>query len=205
MAKKESEPAENPAKKKRSPLVLILGLLVGLIVIGSGGLMAYIALFPDDYPKPFYFTFEQPMLDTATPEAEAELEPTETPEPVALPLPGEGLIFETGTKIVNLTDPGGRRYLKVGIVLEFAPHASEFYTTIGEEHELMIDRFLEEMTPKRPLVDDLLITIFSSKSFDQVYTITAKEALRQEIVNTLNELLPSEHLMYVYFTEFVVQ
>ena len=47
MAKKESQPAEKPAKKKRSPLVLIAGLLVGLIVIGGGGFMAYIAIFPD--------------------------------------------------------------------------------------------------------------------------------------------------------------
>lgn len=213
MAKKESQPAEKPAKKKRRPLVLIAGLLVGLIVIGGGGLIAYIAIFPDDFPKPFYFTFEEPMMDAAAPEAEAEAdadaeadaEGEETSEPVALPLPGEGLIFDTGTKIVNLTDPGGRRYLKVGVVLEFAPHVSEFYTTVGVEHELFVNEFSEEMNPKRPLIDDLLITILSSKSFDQVYTVAGKEALRQEITTVVNELLPSEHLMYVYFTEFVVQ
>ncbi|MDA0698228.1 MAG: flagellar basal body-associated FliL family protein [Chloroflexi bacterium] len=127
------------------------------------------------------------------------------PVPPALPVPGEGVLFDVGTKVINLADPGGRRYLKVGIVLEFAPHDTNWYTMATEQRAELQALFETEMGTKQPVIEDLVISIISSKSFEQVYTLEGKEGLRQEIINRINQLLPTQLVMYVYFNEFVVQ
>lgn len=125
--------------------------------------------------------------------------------PQTLPVPGEGVLFDVGTKVIKLADPGGRRYLKVGIVLEFAPHDTAWYSMAPEQRAELQALFETEMGSKQPVIEDLVISIISSKSFEQVYTLEGKEGLRQEIINRINQLLPTQLVMYVYFNEFVVQ
>lgn len=137
--------------------------------------------------------------------AAPKLDMDSPPVPPALPVPGEGVLFDVGTKVINLADPGGRRYLKVGIVLEFAPHDTAWYTMATEQRAELQALFETEMGTKQPVIEDLVISIISSKSFEQVYTLEGKEGLRQEIINRINQMLPTQLVMYVYFNEFVVQ
>ncbi len=125
--------------------------------------------------------------------------------PQTLPVPGEGVLFDVGTKVIKLADPGGRRYLKVGIVLEFAPHDTAWYSMAPEQRAELQALFETAMGSKQPVIEDLVISIISSKSYAQVYTLEGKEGLRQEIINRINQLLPTQLVMYVYFNEFVVQ
>lgn len=186
---------------------LVVFILIGLIVLGVIGFAVYILALPDDLPKPFYVSFSTVSpLAAETTGTEPEAVPTEEAPTVPTDLmPGEGVMFDTGTKIINLADPGGRRYLKISIVLEFAPQEAEFYALEGEEHTAAVTAFVEEMGNEKPILDDLLNTMLSSKMFDEIYTVEGKELLRQDIIQRTNALLPNEHLMYVYFTEFVVQ
>jgi flagellar FliL protein len=206
---------EKPAGKGGNLLVTLLLVLMGLMLLGVVGLGVYIYFFPDTYPKPFYISNGPVTTDSQTPAADAagtQVQPgaagRSTPQamlPAALPLPGEGVMFDTGTKIVNLADTGGRRYLKVGITLEFAPHDAAFYTLVGEPRTTAVTAFTEELTAKKPIIDDLLNTMLASKLYDDIFTVDGKEHLRQDIITNANSLLPSERLMYVYFTEFVIQ
>lgn len=206
----ESKPKEK--KKSKGGLgSLLIKLLIAVFVLlflAVIGLGVYVFVFPDDWPKPFYVTLQplQVLAAEATPAPESAAVSESPPAtPAAPPSPGEGLMFDTGTKIVNLADPGGRRYLKLSVVLEFAAHDAAFYTLTGEERLAAMTTFGEEMSLKKPIVDDLLNTLLSSKTFEQIYTVEGKEALRQDIVARVNALLPHERLLYVYFTEFVVQ
>lgn len=209
--KKEKAPKEKGKGGGNLVLVIVLALLV-IILLGVGGFAAYIFLLPDTFPKPFYLaaspeTSGTPSESSKTPAPEstpAVRAPT-VAQPAALPMPGEGLMFDTGTKIVNLSDPGGRRYLKISIVLEFAPPDAAFYTLTGEARTAAVTEFNTSLTAKKPIIDDLLNTLISNKTFDAIYTVDGKEALRQDIITRTNALLPSERLMYVYFTEFVIQ
>ena len=103
--------------------------------------------------------------------------------------PGEGKkVFALKTFVVNLADPGGKRYLRVGIVLAFK--------------EIALDRELEE---KLPRVRDKILMILPSKTFDDIKTSAGKAALKAEIVNGLNSFLKQGRISDLYFEEFVVQ
>ena len=65
--------------------------------------------------------------------------------------------------------------------------------------------FKEELNTRLPVVNDIIITLLSTKKFDQIYTSEGKEALRQEIMQAINSRLHEYKVIQVYFTEFVVQ
>ncbi len=206
--------ASSPKEKKKSKggvgglLINLLIAVLGLLSVAAIGGGVYIVVFPDDWPKPFYVTLQPLQIISAAATPTAEATAPSSPDPVippVVPSPGEGLMFDTGTKIVNLADPGGRRYLKLSVVLEFAPHDAVFNTLTGEERLAAMTAFGEEMGTKKPIIDDLLNTLLSSKTFEQIYTVEGKEALRQDIIARVNALLPHERLLVLYFTEFVVQ
>ena len=118
-------------------------------------------------------------------------------------------MFNTGTKIVNLAEPGGRKYLKTTIVLEFAFIVPEDQETVSKDEEHSEDdptaAIYDELNGRLPVINDVLTSLLSSKSFESIYTAEGKEQLRAEIMATLATRLPDYPLVYVYFTEFVIQ
>jgi flagellar basal body-associated protein FliL len=130
-------------------------------------------------------------------------------------------MIDTGKKVINLAEPDGRTYIQVRITLEFAPGDPSFYmphTAVegdesggghgGGEAEGAVsfeNTFTEEVQAKLPVINDLIISLISSKKFEDVYTSEGKEMLREEIATQINTMLPDYHISYVYFTEFVVQ
>lgn len=136
--------------------------------------------------------------------------------------PGHGIMIDTGKKVINLAEPDGRTYIQVRITLEFAPGDPSFYMShTAEEGEdsggdghgggeeagtaSFETIFTEDVQTKLPVINDLIISLISSKKFEDVYTAEGKEMLREEIATQINTMLPDYHISYVYFTEFVVQ
>jgi flagellar FliL protein len=170
-------------------------LTVGLVSLAS----AYIIFAPDEYPKPFHL-----MYSYATPTPVAEVTPTFEPtvEPVEA---GEGVMFNMSTKIINLADPTGRKYIRLTVVLEFDPNEPELAHMAEEEHAEVLTSFQEKINARMPIMDDAVITLLSTKTFEDLYTSAGKETLRQEVITEIAERIPEYHLISVYFTEFVVQ
>lgn len=196
--------------------------VVALIVITATAIlslsMAYIMFAPDEFPKPFRLVYQYAesvpgyMPSGVLPPVETE--PLATVEPTEEPIhPGEGIMVDMSTKIINLSDPSGRKYIRLTVVLEFEPEAAAEGEEEaasgghgGEEGDADPNAaFLEKVNARMPLMDDVVITLLSTKSYDALYTAEGKEALRTEIQNAINEKLPEFHVISVYFTEFVVQ
>ena len=172
--------------------------------------MAYIVFAPDDLPKPFYLNYiyptPEPTLDPLS--LPPELQATEIPEKEVLP--GEGIMIDTGTKIINLAEPGGRRYIRIDVVLEFVPPEEDPEAKPAPEGEgaatnPAIDAFTTAINAKLPMINDTVITLLSSKSFDELYTTEGKEVLRHSILEKVQSMMPEDKLLGVYFTEFVVE
>lgn len=175
--------------------------------------MAYIMFAPDDLPKPFRLTYQYPLnapsympVGVQPPEGMvATLIPT--PEPTKVVNPGEGVMVNMSTKIINLEDPSGRKYIRLTVVLEFAPDFSTeaTATTNSAENSDPNAAFIARVNARMPMMDDVVITLLSTKTFEDLYTADGKEALRKEILEAINARLPDFRVISVYFTEFVVQ
>ncbi len=92
------------------------------------------------------------------------------------------------TFVVNLADPGGKRYLRVSMSLE-----------INDQD------FVEEVKKKIPHMRDSILMILPTKTFNDVRTSPGKETLRQEIITQLNSHLKEAKIVNLYFQEFVIQ
>ena len=119
--------------------------------------------------------------------------------------PGEGLLMDTGTKIINLADPNGRKYIRINVVLEFVPPDASFYQLEGEAQVAYKEAFDEEITKRLPVINDIVIMLVSTKDYQTLYTADGKETLRNQMIEAINNRLPEFKLMSVYFTEFVIQ
>jgi len=97
--------------------------------------------------------------------------------------------------IVNLNDPIGRRYIKVNLKLELSK--KEYEDKIRSD-ELLI-----------PQIRDVIFLILSSKSYDDLRTVSGKLTLKQEIIAKVNEVLNKRFgedvVTNCFFTDFVIQ
>lgn len=101
---------------------------------------------------------------------------------------GIGPIFSLEPFIVNLSDQGGKRYLRITMGLE-----------LGES------KYAEEMTKRLPQIRDSILMILPSRKVEELQTTEGKHSLRTEMISNLNELLGKEMVKKIYFTEFVIQ
>jgi flagellar FliL protein len=114
-------------------------------------------------------------------------------------------MYALDTKVVNLAEPGGFRYLQAAIVLEFYPNQDDYYQLSEEERTVAEEQFQVAMDAHRPVLDDIVMTTLSSKTFSDIATIAGKDTLKQELTAAINEALGYPAVAHVYFTEFVVQ
>ena len=184
-------------------LTLLTGNLLSLAV-------AYIVFAPDDLPKPFYLSYTYPGQTHGNGDPIASEAPTiPLPTPTPQILPGQGVMIDTGAKIINLADPSGRRYIRINVVLEFRPEiAPEAQSTKAKGESQATDPnqgLKDDINQKLPLINDVIITLISTKTFDMLYTAEGKEQLRQDIMNGINARIPEHQVIAVYFSEFVVE
>lgn len=99
-----------------------------------------------------------------------------------------GPIFSMDTFIVNLVDPHGKRYLKLKLVLELSNEPLRM-----------------EVEKRMPQFKDTILTLLSSKTYDDVSTLEGKLQLRAELTSMLNQYLKTGAIKSIYFTEFIVQ
>jgi flagellar FliL protein len=192
---------------------ILIPVLVGTALLG---LVAYILFAPATWWKPFYVRVDMGGETTAEAQGVQE-ESTPTTVHAAVPQmaegpkvpgfgePSVGIMYQLDTKVVNLAEPGGLRYLQASIVLEFWPLIENYNELVGEEKVVAVDEFKAEIDVWKPVIDDLVTGILSSKTYNDVATIEGKEALKEELITAINGALGYEGVVNVYFTSFLVQ
>lgn len=100
----------------------------------------------------------------------------------------EGQLVPLPVFLVNLADPLGRRYLKLGL-----------------EVEVRDPEAVANLTKYEAKIKDVMLLLLSSKTYESLATMEAKMELKQEIATRLNQILGKGSVLRVYITEMVVQ
>lgn len=148
---------ETETKEKKRPSLLLVITLAVILVALSGGTV-------------YYFFFRDSKGATAAPVAKQAA----VMQKLAL-----------DSIVVNLADPGLRRYLRVKITLEYSD-----------------TRLTKELNEKLYRIRDTLISVLRSKKTDDLQN---EDALKQELLTAVNAQLMGGQVQGLYFEEFIIQ
>ncbi len=90
--------------------------------------------------------------------------------------------------ILNPAGTDGSRFLVLSLALELGEGAS-----------------LSDIEARDPEVRDVILTMLSAKTVQELADVTARPALREELRQLLNELLGGEPIVRLYLPRFVIQ
>lgn len=173
MADELMEGPEGAGRGGRGILPIIIIIIV-LVVVLVGGALAMRTFAPGTIPG----LGEKPA---------AESEESDSAEKKGQK-PQMGVLQDLKPFIVNLADPGGKRYLKLTLSLEV------------DNTEVQ-----NEVASRLPQIRDAILLLLSGLTFDDISTRAGKMRLRNQIISICNDLLASGQVKGVYFSEFVVQ
>lgn len=98
-----------------------------------------------------------------------------------------GQVLPLPSITVNLSDSGGRRYLKLGMEVEVNADVSA------------------EIKAQSARIRDAVIMLLAGKTFNDISTPDGKVLLKAEVAARLNQILGAQRVIRVYFTDFVVE
>lgn len=163
-AKDNPEANEENADKPKKKKLLLFGIIgVILLLFAGGGFFAYTTLMTPE-----------PAIDEEALKKEAEA--------------AVGEMFDLEPFVVNLSDPKGKRYLKVKITIEI-------------DSVEMVERVSKAV----PKMRDMVIMMLTSLTFEEVMTPEGKIRIRDELYERFNLILRPDRIKNIYFTEFVIQ
>lgn len=197
-----AEVEEAEGGKKKSGFLKWIILAVLLLVLSGGGYFAYLKFFvasPAPAPAEGAPAEGAPADGHAPPAEEPAKKDAGHGEAAkeggdahggggdghGKPAPAQSMVT-VPTFVVNLSDPSGRRYLKLNMELEVkgAP---------------------EPVQAAMPKIRDALIMLLSSKSADELAGVEGKITLRKDVADRINQVLGKPAILRVYFTDFVIQ
>lgn len=175
------QPAAAPAGKKK--LMLFGGIGLGAIVIGVA--LALLVV--------------KPMLaPSAETPSSAEVKP-----PKDSHKPSHD---DHGAKDSHGNAQGGSRIYTIDdIVINPAGTGGSRFLSASIGFELESEAVVMEFRAREPMIRDALITILSSKTVAQLTDARQKEITRYQIKKRVAELMKTEQLAGVYYTDFVLQ
>ncbi|MEW6412662.1 MAG: flagellar basal body-associated FliL family protein [Candidatus Zixiibacteriota bacterium] len=167
-----------PPAKKKGGLMLFGGIGLGAVIVGVA-----LALF---VVKPM-------MSDSGGDSAAVEQSESSHEKDAKKPHKksgeaGEALIHEINNIVINPAGTGGSRFLSVSFGFDLASPA-----------------LAAQFERREPIIRDALITILSSKTVQQLTDPKEKEIVRYQIKKRLCQLMESDGITGVYYTDFVMQ
>lgn len=183
MAKEEQAPAETEGGGSKKKMFIIIGAGVAVAVIL--GLVVFMMMGKGDK--------KEKEGEGAKTEAKAE------GGHGAAEAPKEGgghggataavaSIYPLEPFIVNIYDGQELRYLKVKVEIEMA--SPEVKTDLDAR-----------VAPIR----DTILVLLSAKTLQDIQDVQGKNQLKEEILTSINKIIPPGKIAKVYFTDFVVQ
>lgn len=181
--------AAKPAKKGPSKLILFGGIGAGVVVVGVA--LALFVLKPMMAGTPAEGGEEAAAAETHEP---AKKETSHKPAPKKSSHGGEedgaagSLVYAIKDIVVNPAGTGGTRFLSVSLGFELGSPELSY-----------------EFEAREPMVRDALITILSSKTVAELTDTKQKEITRYQIKKRLEQILETDQITGVYYTDFVLQ
>lgn len=199
-ARGKEDEAPRAAEKKSGKKVMMIVLVLVVAIVGAGAfyVMKYGLPFGKESSTEAVAEEESETLVAQEEKKTSKEEQTEEEHGEGGEAGGEGetsgtegvqsTLYALDPFVVNLAGSAGRRYLKATVQLEVNDPAT-----------------LTEIEARLPAVRDNILTLLSSKTYDDIEDARGKDRLKEELIYRVNSFLKAGKVEHVYFTEFIVQ
>lgn len=126
-----------------------------------------------------------------------------------------GLMFPVAERVLNLTSRDGiAHYARIELAFEFEPPAgakTQKSSSSSGGHgapastEPALDPLLDPVVARKALIDDMLVRIVGGRTMEEMTTNEGRDALKQEILAALEEMVVSPTPVNVYIVRLIVQ
>ncbi len=169
----------NEAENKKGPMPMLLSLAAGVVVsVAIGACIGLFLLGPKLAPSKASAQSHQAAVEEDSATEEQKTETSKVPLPV----------YVLENLVLNPAGSNGTRFLLLSVAIAVKDEAGV---------ALLKARDAE--------IRDNLLSLFGSKSIDQVWEASARDGLRQDVLTTLAPLFPAGVIRTVYFPQFVIQ
>jgi len=175
MADDKDAKEQEQEKKSGGGLLPIINLVLLVLLLGVGGFIAWELMQLKQQPAASQTAQAAKSEDAAIPEAEDD-----SGKPPVL--------MDMDNITVNLADTDASRFLRTKIKLALR----------SEDAKAKIEA-------NKAKINDLVITVLSSKKFADIRTPQGKYALKEELVYRINRAVGGKPVKTLYFTDFVSQ
>ncbi len=162
--------------KGGKPIIMILLVIINMAVVAGVGFMLHLKNQKDKHEP----TIDKVVSGVHQDDAHEEEAAAKEEEMVGKTVPMEMIL-------VNLAGSRGQSIAKVSL-----------------EFEVDNEAVIKEIEKRKPQIRDVLITLLSSKSLNEISTIEGKDSLREEIRDTVNRFLTKGKIKRVLFTDLMV-
>jgi flagellar FliL protein len=166
---------ESASSGGQKPMLLVIVLVLNMAVMAAVVGIVYTSYKADRAKPKLQDVVQGEKEDEAKGDKKAESEDV------------VGKLVPMETFLVNLAGSRGNKLVKINMELEVDNPKVE-----------------DEIDRRKPQIRDIIIILLSSKTYDQVTTRQGKEALRDEVRDTVNTFLVKGKIKKVYFTDFIV-
>ena len=166
---------EAEEKKSSGGLLPIINLVLLLLVLAVGGFIAWKTIEAEN----------NTVVEESGP---AQTEETKIPEPEDEDPNAPPVFVDIADITINLADTDVSRFLRAKIKLE-----------------LRNDEALARVEQHMVQINDMVITLLSSKTFAEIRTPQGKYDLKEDLVYRINRLMTGKPVKNLYFTDFVSQ
>lgn len=188
---------QQPAKKSSKLKLIIIGVAALILIVVILVVVYSLVLAPKNKGEEQSATqapaVQAPVAQAPVVQAPLLQQPQLAPVPqmdMGVTTTEIGQIYPIPTMNVNLADPTGITYLAITLALEFDPKNADL---------------LAEIEAKMPRILDMIITVLSSKAYEEISTAQGKVNLRNEFMRRINAMMAKGKLYNVYITGFTVQ
>lgn len=188
----DDEEEAAPAKPKGSLLVKIL--LFGVLPLMTATILVVGGLFVAGVLPGGGSTSTAEQTDVADPDAEAADEEEEAP---------------ADEEATDVAQPAIYLPIDPAFVVNFASQGKARFLQITVEVMTRDPKVVESIKLHMPVIRNNLVLLFSSQTYDIVSTLDGKEQLREQALETIQQILEEETgdpgVEAVFFTSFVMQ
>jgi flagellar FliL protein len=101
--------------------------------------------------------------------------------------------------------PAVSNFIKESFTVNLAESGGSHFAKVDVEIEVDDDAVRQEVDRMKPRIRDFIVTVLSSKTYDQIESVDGRDFLREEIRNKINGYLSRGQIKNVYFTQFIIQ